>query len=226
MGAFGAAGPERGGGSRQSPSGRAWRDAGPRRTTRARRAARPAGRALEASRALPREGAWTPDRDLDAAVLTAMGPQSSDRLVAMRDRRCRAGVIEHLVVAPSGVWVISPIAAKGKVEIARGGVEAPRLDIAGVDRSEAIVRLAHQVAQVNAAMVDVEAAALVRGALCLVTPKGLSAAPRPLGGAIRVGDIAVLGAADLATQLAADGLLSAMDRTRIARALAHRLPPA
>lgn len=181
---------------------------------------------MEATRSLPRDGAWTPERDLDAAILTAMGPLSGDRLLSMRDRRCRVGVIEHLIVAPSGVWVVSPIAAKGKVDLLRTGMEAPRLEIAGNDRSEAITRLAHQVAVVNRAMVDIEAAALVRGALCLVTPKGLSAAPRALGGAIRVGDVAVLGATDLATQLQADGLLSAIDRTRIARALAHRLPPA
>lgn len=155
-----------------------------------------------------------------------MGPLSTDRLLSMRGRRSRAGVVEHLIVAPSGVWVVSPIAAKGKVDIQRTGVEAPRLEIAGLDRSDAIARLAHQVAVVNRVMVDVEAAALVRGALCLVTPKGLSAAPRALGGAIRVGDVAVLSSADLATQLQADGLLSALDRTRIARALAHRLPPA
>ena len=155
-----------------------------------------------------------------------MGPLSTDRLLSMRDRRCRSGVIEHLIVAPSGVWVVSPVAAKGKVDILRTGVEAPRLEIAGLDRSDAIVALAHQVAAVNRAMVDIEAAALVRGALCLVTPKGLSGAPRALGGAIRVGDVAVVGTSDLATQLGADGLLSAMDRARIARALAHRLPSA
>lgn len=155
-----------------------------------------------------------------------MGPLSTDRLLSMRDRRCRVGVIEHLIVAPSGVWVVSPIAAKGKVDILRTGVEAPRLEIAGLDRSDAIVALAHEVAVVNRAMVDIESAALVRGALCLVTPKGLSAAPRPLGGAIRVGDVAVFGATDLSTQLQADGLLSPLDRARIARALAHRFPPA
>lgn len=153
-----------------------------------------------------------------------MGPGSGDRLLSLRDRRSRAGLIEHLIVAPSGVWLISPVAAKGKVEVVRQRSEAPHLEIAGMDRSQAIATLAHQVAVVNAAMVDVEAAALVRGVLCLVTPKGLAGTQRTLGGALRFGDVALLAPADLATQLQSEGLLSAMDRTRILRAIAGRFP--
>lgn len=226
MGAFGAAGSGKGSGARLGASGRAWRDDVPRRTTRARKPQRPTARPADVSRALPRDGAWTPDRDLGAAVLAAMGPSTTDRVLSLRLRRSRAGVIEHLAVAPSGVWLISPVSAKGKVELARFAAEAPRLDIAGVDRSDVIATLAHQVAVVNAAMVDVEAAALVRGVICLVTPKGLAGTHRTLGGALRFGDVALLSPPDLATQLQADGLLSAMDRTRIARALAQRFPAA
>ncbi|MBJ7471967.1 MAG: hypothetical protein JHD16_11730 [Solirubrobacteraceae bacterium] len=173
---------------------------------------------------MPRDGVWTPARDLDAAVLTAIGPATSDRVLALTGRRSRAGVIDHLLVAPSGVWLVTPLAVKGKVEVARSAAEAPRLEVAGLNRSEAISTVAHQVAVVNAAMVDVEAAALVRGVLCIVTPKGLAAAPRQLGGALTFGDVALLSPQDLAAQLQADGLLSAMDRTRIIRALAQRFP--
>ncbi len=226
MGAFGASGSGRGFGPRSGPSGRPRRDDVPRRTTRARRPLRTSDRPQHPTRALPRDGVWTPERDLDAAVLAAMGPASADRLLSLTDRRSRAGLIEHLVVAPSGVWLISPVAAKGKVEVERLPGEAPHLDIAGMDRSDVIAALAHQVAVVNAAMVEIEAAALVRGVLCLVTPKGLAGTQRTLGGALRFGDVALLAPTDLATQLQADGLLSAMDRTRVLRALAQRFPAA
>ncbi len=155
-----------------------------------------------------------------------MGASASDHVVSLQARRSWAGLIHHLAVAPSGVWLITPLAAKGKVEIERFAAEAPRLDVAGMDRSDVIATLAHQVAVVNRAMVEIEAAALVRGAVCLVTPKGLAGTHRALGGALRFGDVALLSPPDLATQLQADGLLSAMDRTRIARALAQRFPAA
>jgi hypothetical protein len=80
---------------------------------------------------------------------TAKGPA-----IVLHDRRMPASNanIDHLAVAPRGVFVIDAKAAKGKVRIARPLFGKPRLTIAGRNRTKLIDGLDRQVGAVRRAL--------------------------------------------------------------------------
>ena len=90
--------------------------------------------------------------------------------VALHDRAIpgsRAN-IDHIVVAPSGVWVIDAKRYKGKVAVVKPLFARTKLTINGRDKSKLIDDLAKQVELVKAAMTEVAPNVPVRGALCFV----------------------------------------------------------
>ncbi len=91
-------------------------------------------------------------------------------VIALHDRAIpgsRAN-IDHIVVAPSGVWVIDSKRYKGKVAVVKPLFARTKLTINGRDKSKLIDGLANQVTLVKAVMVEIAPNVPVRGALCFV----------------------------------------------------------
>jgi hypothetical protein len=76
--------------------------------------------------------------------------------------------IDHIAIAPSGVWVVDAKRYKGKVAVSRPLFGEPTLTINGRDKSKLVEGLAQQVALVKAVMVEVAPGVPVHGALCFV----------------------------------------------------------
>ena len=147
----------------------------------------------------------------------------SDRIITLHNRRMPAGRgdIDHLAIAPTGVWVIDTKDWKGKVEISAPWFGTPRLLIRGRDSTKLIDGLERQIAAVRAAFDGGGYQEIpVRGALCF-TKADL---PFLRSQAFR-GHLLLYGRA-LAKQLNADGPLSAASIEQLARHLATLLPPA
>ena len=85
--------------------------------------------------------------------------------------RSRAN-IDHLAFASSGIYVIDTKRYRGKIEVANPLFGAPKLKIAGRDRTKLIDGLEKQGAAVRAA---VDSFVPVLGCLCFVAPEGLLA---------------------------------------------------
>ncbi len=145
------------------------------------------------------------------------------RAIILHDRRMpRArGNIDHVAIAPAGVFVIDAKAHSGKVQIDRPLLGSTKLRIAGRDRTELIEGLDRQVAAVRDALdraghVDVP----IQGVLCFTN------ADLPLLRALRMRGHLLLYRKALATRLNADGSLQPSEIEAIARGLATQLPAA
>jgi len=85
------------------------------------------------------------------------------------------GDIDHIAVAPSGVYVIDTKRYRGKVEVRKPLFGHPALRIAGRDRTKLLAGLARQVAAVNDTIGHLDPVIPVHGCLCFVAPRGLLA---------------------------------------------------
>jgi hypothetical protein len=149
---------------------------------------------------------------------TAEGPA-----IILHDRRMPRGRgnIDHVAIAPAGVFVIDAKAHSGKVQIERPLFGAPKLRIARRDRTGLIDGLDRQVAAVRDALgrtgyVNVP----IQGVLCFTN------ADLPLLRTLRIRGHLLLYRKALAARLNADGKFHAGGIEAIARGLAHELPPA
>ncbi len=163
----------------------------------------------------------------------ARGAEGEER-VAVALERCRPEVallhdravpgsranIDHLVVAPSGVWVVDAKRYAGRVRVRRPLLGPATLRIGGRDRTAlvaGVLRQAELVARVVHAHVP---SAAVRGAVCFVD------GDLPLLGVPTVDGVAVLHRRALRRCLDADGPLRPEHVTALAAVLAERFPPA
>jgi hypothetical protein len=149
---------------------------------------------------------------------TAEGPAVilHDRLMPLG-----RGNIDHIAVAPTGVYVIDAKAHSGTVRVEKPLFGAARLRIAGRDQTKLIDGLDRQVAAVRAALDSADHAnAPVQGVLCFT-----NADLRVLRTLTMRGHLLLYRRA-LAKRLNSDGDLQPAAIDRIARALATELPPA
>jgi hypothetical protein len=147
----------------------------------------------------------------------------SERVIALHNRRMPSGRgdIDHLAIAPTGVWVIDTKDWKGKVEINSPRLGKPRLLIRGRDCTNLIDGLERQIAAVRDALDDGGYHDInLRGALCFTKADLPFLRTQALRGHL------LLYRRALAKRLNADGPLSAVSIEQLARYLATRLPPA
>ena len=148
---------------------------------------------------------------------------SEGTVILLHDRRMPGGRgnIDHLAVAPSGVYVIDAKAHKGKVRIVRPLLGDEKLLIAGRDWSRLLDGLDRQVVAVRQVLEGVSGAdAPVQGVLCFTN------ADLPwLRTAKMRGHLLMYGRA-LAKKLNSDGPLTAESVKSVARTLAAALPSA
>ena len=154
--------------------------------------------------------------------------QLPDSAIVLHDRRIpnsRAN-IDHIVVAPSGVWVIDAKADGGKVECRTIGSiwnTQSSLFVGGRDRTKLVLGMERQVEATRTALVADPLAAdvSVRPVVCFIASEwGVFATPFELYG------VAVIWPKKLAQRIAAPGQLTQTAIGRLANRIAVALPPA
>jgi hypothetical protein len=149
---------------------------------------------------------------------TANGPA-----ILLHDRRMPGGYgnIDHLAIAPGGVFVIDTKAIRGRVRVSRPLFGRARLLVGGRDRGHLVNGLDRQVAAVRAELAlsgrgDVP----VQGAFCFTK------AELPLFGSSEIGGHRLCSERSLGRRLNAKGALGGVAIDGLARALASSFPPA
>lgn len=144
-----------------------------------------------------------------------------DRRLRRPDGRLSQANIDHLVVAPTGIWVIDAKTHKGRLEVRRtGGLFSPRvaqLRINGRDQTKLVEGVHKQLAAVRAALGvrDVP----VHGAMCFFGTE-LPWIDEDIDGVL------LRGRRGITKALRRPGPLDAAQRTALHRLLAEAFPPA
>ena len=148
---------------------------------------------------------------------------NSDRVITLHNRRMPGGRgdIDHIAVAPTGVWVIDAKDWKGNVEINSPLFGTPRVFIRGRDCTRLIDGLERQIAAVRAALDrDGDHHIPLQGTLCFTKADLRFLRTQTFRGHL------LLHRKALAKRLNAEGPLSPATVERVARKLATALPPA
>jgi hypothetical protein len=168
------------------------------------------------------ETVWARGGGGEERVAVLLAKRLDTGIVVLHDRRIprsRAN-IDHIAIAPSGVWVIDTKRYKGKVTIAKPLFGNAKLLIAGRDKTTLIDGLAKQTELARAAMADIAPGVPVYGALCFVEGE------LPMLGALTFNGYPLLYPKALAKRINAGGQLTANDVQATARELAARFPSA
>jgi hypothetical protein len=189
--------------------------------TRARHA-RLGGLFLALSEPPQHERNWERGAEAEEAVARSLARRCRDDVVLLHDRRLpgKRANIDHIAVAPSGVWVIDTKCHRGKAWIRKPLFGKATLEIDGRDKTALIDALAKQVAAVREALSVRRGAAPVHGALCFVE------ADLPLFGTLSINGFLGLYPRQLAKRLNAPGLLTVHEIRAVAQLLAERFPVA
>ena len=143
--------------------------------------------------------------------------------VLLHDRRMPGGYgnIDHLAVAPRGVYVIDAKAIKGKVRVRPGRPGGSRLQVNGRTRNTLVLGLARQVDAVRA-----ELDALGYGDVSLTGVLCFTEADFPLLRRMQIDGHLLRHPRALARELSAAGPLAAQAIDSLSHRLSARLPPA
>lgn len=133
--------------------------------------------------------------------------------------------IDHLAVAPSGVWVIDAKRYKGRIEVRKPWFRDAKLVIGGRDKSKLVEGLARQAVAVQSALDSVAPGVPVQACFCFVNPEGQSGGTKlPLLRTLSVSGYPLLHPRKLAKRLKQPGELSAEQMRLVAEALAQKFP--
>jgi hypothetical protein len=150
-------------------------------------------------------------------------------VVMLHDRRMPTGRgnIDHIAVAATGVYVIDTKRYRGRIEVAKPLFGAPKLRIAGRDRTKLVEGLSKQVAVVQDATRPFAPDVPVHGCLCFVTPAGLLAdIGLPLLRTLKINGHPLYYPRRLARRLNRPGPLTQERAIAVRAELARRLPAA
>lgn len=172
--------------------------------------------------------AWEKGAIGEEQLAESLGPLvEAGTVTVLHDRRIpgsRAN-IDHLVVAPSGVWIVDAKRYAGRIRRdVRGGWLSARavVTVAGRDRSALVEGMAKQHQAVVDALAETELAGVpIHAAVCFVDGDwGWRFRPFVIGGVL------VTWPKALRQRLVVDGHLDATARENVVAALAAALPPA
>jgi hypothetical protein len=174
------------------------------------------------------ETAWDTGAAGEEALASHL-TKSCPNAIVLHDRRMprsRAN-IDHLAVAPSGVFVIDAKRYKGKIEVRKPFFGEPRLLIAGRDKKKLVEGLARQQEAVRAALADAVPEMPVHACFCFLNPAGQSGgSDLPLFRTQSINGFPLLYPRKLSKRLNAPGELTAESRRDVAEMLARALPSA
>jgi hypothetical protein len=140
--------------------------------------------------------------------------------IVLHDRRMPVGRanIDHIAIAPSGIWVIDAKRHRGRVEVRRPWFGEPELRIGGRNRTKLVAGLDRQVDVVRAVTEELAPDMPVRGCLCFVGGQ----ATLPTFRKSMIGETELLYPRAPAKRLAASEALDPERRRALAAALAER----
>jgi hypothetical protein len=147
----------------------------------------------------------------------------------LHDRRApnRRGNIDHIAIAPSGIYVIDCKRYKGRIAVAQPLFGKAKLKIGGRDQTKLIEGLGKQVALVKVALADIADDVPVQGCLCFVAPEGFFAdSGLPVLRTLRINGYPLYYPRRLAKRLNRSGPLSADQTLTLQAKLAELLPQA
>ncbi|MDX6584509.1 MAG: hypothetical protein QOI10_3693 [Solirubrobacterales bacterium] len=165
----------------------------------------------------------------ETAVAEALARRCGDRVAVLHDRRIpgRRPNIDHIAIAPWGVFVVDTKRYRGSIEVTRPWFGSATLKIAGRDRTKLVDGLARQVQTVTEVVANHAVDVPVHGAFCFVAPEGLlTDSGLPLLRTLSVNGLDLFHPRSLAKRLDAKGRLSADAISALARELARHFPPA
>lgn len=169
------------------------------------------------------ERAFARGSEGERSVARVLAKRLGSGAIALHDRAIpgRRGNIDHIVVAPSGVWVADAKRYAGKLVIWPPDDGREMLAIHGRDQTHLIDRLAKQVEVVNAAVAEHARPSPVYGALCFVETE------LPAGQRLMFEGFHLVDAAQLARRInVAAAQLEPADVAALADDLRRRFPPA
>jgi hypothetical protein len=155
----------------------------------------------------------------------ALDTMVANGLLVLHDRRRprTAANIDHLVVAPTGVWVIDAKRYSGLItKVDKGGwlQSDIRLTVGGRDRTKLVAGVQTQMSDVRQVLDGPRTAVPLHGALCFVDAElRLFAKPFEIDGVL------VTWTKALCERMATSGPIDAKTRTALHRHLAASLPP-
>jgi hypothetical protein len=168
------------------------------------------------------ERRWARGADGEALVAEALDRRCRPEVSILHDRAIpgtRAN-IDHIAIAPTGVWVIDTKRYKGKIEVAKPLFGDATLKIAGRDQTKLVDGLAKQVDRVKAIVEQVLPGTAVHGAFCFVD------GDLPLLGTQRINGFPLLGRRTLVKRLNAQGPLTRDAIAALAAELLEAFPAA
>lgn len=172
------------------------------------------------------EAAWDTGAAGEEALAAHLAKTCPDAIV-LHDRRMpgsRAN-IDHLAVAPSGVYVIDAKRYKGKIEVRQPFFGEPRLLIASRNKAKLVEGLERQRDAVRAALAETVPEMPVHACFCFLNPAGQSGGSGlPLLRTLTINGIPLLYPRRLSKRLNAPGALSADSRYEVAGLLATSFP--
>lgn len=182
----------------------------------------------ELRRRQAQERAWREGAEGEQSLASFLAERCPEVLM-LHDRAApmsRAN-IDHIAIAPSGVYVVDCKRYRGKIEVTRPLFGPQKLKIKGRDRTRLIAGLERQVAHVKAALADVDQEIPVHGCLCFVAPEGrFSDVGLPLIRTPRINGYPLYYARRLSRCLNRTGPIGDEQAAVLQTELAERLPPA
>lgn len=171
--------------------------------------------------------AWDSGAVGERTVARSLTKWANDYVLVLHDRRIPRSKanIDHIAVAPTGVYVIDAKRYKGRPDYrVQGGILRPRtttLFVDGRDRTKLLDGVRRQIAVVRGALAATHPHVPVRGMLCFVD------ATWPLvGGSFSIDGIDILWPRRAAQVLNRDGPMSDEEITAVHHLLAAALPKA
>lgn len=169
-----------------------------------------------------------------------MGAAGEEALAGFLARRCPKAIvlhdrrmprsranIDHLAIAPSGVYVIDAKRYKGKIEIHKPFFGDPKLLIWGRDKTKLVEGLERQARAVRAALRSVAPQVPVQACFCFINPQDQSGGTKlPLLRTLRIKGYPLLYPRKLARRLKRPGELGPEQMRLVAETLAQLFPSA
>ena len=174
------------------------------------------------------EKAWATGATGEEALAASLVKRCPD-VLALHDRRMprsRAN-IDHLAIAPSGVYVIDAKRYKGKIEVRKPFFGEEKLTIAGRDKTKLVEGLKRQGDAVQLALDSIGQLAPVHTCFCFINPSGQSGGSGiPLIRTLSIEDCRLYYPRRLAKRLNQPGELDGDQIQLLSHSLARLFPPA
>lgn len=174
------------------------------------------------------EMAWETGAEGEEALAAHLAKTCPDVLV-LHDRRIpgRRTNIDHLAVAPSGVFVIDAKRYKGKIEVRKPFFGDPGLFIAGRNKTKLVAGLARQQEAVRSTLAAAIPEMPVHACFCFLNPVGQAGGSSlPLIRTLSINDFPLFYPRKLSKRLNALGALSEASRREVAELLVAAFPEA